>query len=78
MEGGTPDVRFEGLRRIYTDIQSVNIDFAKRLRSACQCDSMINAIILLDMFAQSMPVAIDESLEQIRHLFTPYLSRLGD
>jgi hypothetical protein len=25
------------------------------------------------MFAQSMPSAIDESLEEIRHLFVPYL-----
>ena len=78
LDGGSPDVRFEGLSRIYNDIQTVNTAFAKRLRGACHCDSMVNAIILLDMFAQSMPAAIDESLEEIRHLFAPYLSRLGE
>lgn len=77
MDGGIPDVRFEGLSRIYNDIQTVNIAFAGRLRDACHCDSMVNGIILLDMFAQSMPAAIDESLEEIRHLFVPYLTRLG-
>lgn len=74
LNGRPPDTRFEGLSRIYNDIQIVNLAFAKRLRAACRYDSMVNAIILLDMFAQSMPMAIDESLEQIRHLFAPYLS----
>ncbi len=73
--GEEPDIKFKGLTRVYENIQTVNISFAKRLRSACHHDSMINAIILLDMFAQSMPLAIDESLEEIRHLFVPYLDR---
>jgi hypothetical protein len=73
--GAEPDIHFEGLSRIYEEVQTVNLAFAKRLRQACRQDSMINAIILLDMFAQSMPSAIDESLEQIRNLFLPYLSQ---
>jgi hypothetical protein len=72
--GDEPDIQFKGLTRVYQNIQMVNMSFAKRLRSACHHDSMINAIILLDMFAQSMPLAIDESLEEIRHLFVPYLA----
>lgn len=73
-DGAEPDIHFEGLSRIYEEIQIVNLAFAKRLRQACRQDSMINAIVLLDMFAQSMPPAIDESLEEIRHLFVPYLN----
>jgi hypothetical protein len=73
-DGAEPDIQFEGLSRIYEEIQIVNLAFARRLRHACRQDSMINAIVLLDMFAQSMPSAIDESLEEIRHLFVPYLS----
>lgn len=73
-DGHSPDMQFEGLSRIYSEIQTVNISFAKRLRAACRHDSMVNAIILLDMFAQSMPTAIDESLDEIRHMFEPYLS----
>ncbi len=72
-EGISPDVCFHGLSEIYDQIQTVNQAFAKRLRSACRHDSMINAIILLDMFAKSMPTAIEDSLEDIRHLFEPYL-----
>ncbi len=72
-EGGKPDMIFEGLRDFYSQIQTVNMAFAKRLRMACQQDSMVNAIILLDMFAKSMPSAIEESLEEIQYLFAPYL-----
>jgi len=72
--GISPDLIFEGLSEIYAQIQIVNMSFAKRLRSACRQDSMVNAIILLDMFAKSMPSAIEESLEEIRHLFVPYLT----
>jgi hypothetical protein len=73
-DGGEPDLVFAGLIQIYNNIQTVNSSFVKRLRSACNGDSMINAIVLLDMFAQSMPSAIDESLEEIRCLFVPYLN----
>jgi hypothetical protein len=72
-DGAEPDIHLKGLSRIYEEVQTVNLAFAKRLRQACRQDSMINAIVLLDMFAQSMPPAIDESLEQIRYLFVPYL-----
>ena len=74
--GQTPDLQFEGLRHIYAQIQTVNQSFARRLRAATHHDSMVNAIILLDLFAQSMPVAIEASLEEIRHLFVPYLNRI--
>ena len=73
--GASPDILFAGLTEFYQNIQVVNQAFAKRLRAACSHDSMVNAIILLDMFAKSMPLAIDESLEEIRQLFVPYLSR---
>lgn len=74
IEGGKPDFQFQGLSRLYDEIQTVNIAFAKRLRTACRQDTMVNAITLLDMFAKSMPSAIDESLEEIQHLFSSYLS----
>lgn len=75
--GNTPDLAFEGLSKIYAQIQIVNHAFSKRLREACQQDPMINAIILLDMFATSMPTAIETSLEEIRHLFVPYLKHMN-
>jgi hypothetical protein len=73
--GEPPDILFKGLSEFYQNIQIVNLAFSKRLRAACSHDSMVNAVILLDMFAKSMPLAINESMNEIRHLFEPYLSR---
>lgn len=75
--GHDPDLQFEGLSRLYSQIQVVNHALSKRLRKACRQDSMVNAIILLDMFAKSMPTVIDESLEEVRHLFVPYLKHIN-
>lgn len=74
-DGGDPDLTFAGLVRIYNEILTLNASFVKRLRAACDGDSMINAIILLDLFAQSMPSAIGDSLKEIRRLFVPYLNQ---
>jgi hypothetical protein len=72
--GNEADISFQGLSSLYHQIQIVNSAFSKRMRAACHLDSMINAIALLDMLAKSMPYAIEESLEQIRDFFAPYLS----
>ena len=58
---------------IYQNIQVINNAVAERLRAATETDSSLNAIILLDVYAQAIPMVIDESLEKIRYLFTPFL-----
>ena len=67
------DFEFEGLTRIYQNMQIVNFAIAERLRAATMTDSSINAIILLDSYAQTLPLAIEKSLKEIRHLFSPFL-----
>ncbi len=64
---------FDKLNQVYQDIQIVNSNIAERLRAACQCDSMLNALILLDIFAKCIPMRLEESLKQIRSYFTPLL-----
>ena len=66
------DFEFEGLNRIYNNIQIINFAIIKRLRNATSTDSLINAIVLLDSYAQALPLAIDESLDEMRHLFHPF------
>lgn len=69
-----PDFILDGLSVIYRNMQIVNRAMAERLRPASKTDSSINAIILLDMCAKTMPYAIDTKLEDIRQLFAPYAS----
>lgn len=57
-----------GLQRIYADIQRVNQGIAARLRSSGAFNEL-NSIAVLDLYAQTMPLVINESLSDIRHLF---------
>jgi len=74
MEGRHADLELEGLTKIYQNMQIVNVAIANRLRSTSMSDSSINAIIILDNYAKSLPYAIEKSLENLRHLFLPFLS----
>lgn len=67
------DFSLEGLDEIYTNLQTVNTYLVDRLKNASKADSYINAIIMLYMFARALPCVIEDSLEEIRHLFSPFL-----
>lgn len=71
--GKGADLDLKGLQEIYKNIEVVNGAVAKRLRAATEADSAINAIILLDIYTKAIPVVIEESLEEIRYLFVPFL-----
>jgi len=72
--GQNVDVDFDGLTHIYENLNILNIHMADRLRGATQTDSSINAIIMLDVFTHALPFVIEDQLEEIRNLFTPYFS----
>ncbi len=74
MEGRHADLELEGLTKIYHNMQIVNVAIANRLRSTSMSDSLINAIVILDNFAKSLPYAIEKSLKNFRHLFLPFLT----
>jgi hypothetical protein len=73
-EGSPVDFKLAGLRSLYDNMHQVNKHITDRLRSASIKDSSINAVILLDMFAQAVPIVIEDQLEKIRDWFSPYLS----
>ncbi len=67
------EVSFDGLSRIYSNLNLLNMNMAERLRHADFTESSVNAIVLLDVFTQTFPMAIESQLEEIRYLFAPYL-----
>lgn len=73
MEGNDPDYNFQDLQTHYTELQAVNKAFAKRLRAASRSDSSVNALLNLDVYARAMPYVVEDSLEEMRYLFAPYL-----
>ncbi len=77
MEGKPANFNLDGLTEIYKNMHIINSAFAKRMRAACEADSSVNAIVLLDMFAQVLPHIIEDSLEEIRHLYEPYMEYMN-
>lgn len=67
--GEAGDFALEKLNTVYEKLHIVNKFLAQRVRSACQNDAALNGIVLLDLLAKSVPMSIDDALEEIAHLF---------
>jgi hypothetical protein len=75
LEGLSSGLELDGLTKIYQDVRTVNRSFADRLRAASELDSAINALVVLDTHAMTLPWSIDGALAELRPGFAPYLSR---
>lgn len=73
-EGQEGDLDLSGLSEIYRNLHIVNISIAERIKSIAVTDSSTNAVIILDTFTNIMPFVIEDHLDEIRHLFSAYLS----
>lgn len=69
--GGRGDamIGVAGLQARYEAVAIVNRSMAERIRSAFSKDVVVNAIIILDTFAQAAPYVIRDKLEELRHIF---------
>ncbi|HPO17396.1 MAG TPA: hypothetical protein PLI09_28445 [Candidatus Hydrogenedentes bacterium] len=72
--GKKQDMDLRGLQAAYARVQAVNVGMAHRLRHVSEGDANVNAIALLDLFAQDLPFAIDEKLGELEYLFAPYFT----
>ncbi len=68
------DWNLKGLKALYEDIGMVNQGIGSRLREATKSDSSLNAIVNLDMYTKVIPDMIEESLFELRDLFSVYLN----
>lgn len=69
----TAELGFDGLVALYRNVEVVNRAMAERLRAASREDGTVNALILLDMYAKTLPLAVEETLQELRPLYTGYL-----
>jgi hypothetical protein len=63
------DFTLDRLKHNYTELRKINMAMSIRLRTISEQDSAINALILLDLFAKTLPDSIDDSLDLIHYLF---------
>ncbi len=66
------ELGLEGLKQIYKNLHLLNTMIAERIRIATNTDSSVNAVILLDMISNLVPLIMDEQLDKLRHLFESY------
>lgn len=59
-----------GLTGIYANIQSVNQGISARMRKS-ERFAEVNSVAILDIYAQTIPIVIEDALEDISHLFNP-------
>lgn len=67
--GEEPDLELQGLQEAYNLIHHVNVGMAARMRRVVEGDANVNAIVILDLFAQEMPLAIDSKLQDLAYLY---------
>lgn len=74
-QGKPADAGLEGLKAHYRELQQVNQGMAARLGAIrdAQGDSSVNALVLLDLFAHTLPDSIDAELEELMPAFQEIL-----
>lgn len=73
--GKEPDWELKNLVDIYKDVQTVNASFRKRLSQIENKDTNANALVILDTFAVTILLAINEDqMDDFETLFQAYLT----
>lgn len=72
--GMNADLDLNGLFELYEKVEKVNANIINRVRAASSKDAPVNAIVVLDYLAKNMGYAIKEQLEEIRPLWSAYIS----
>ena len=68
-KGGQADWKMDELGELYSRIGDINVNIAKKIANLEKEDASINAVVVLNNFAQVVSLNIDDNLEMIE----PYL-----
>lgn len=74
--GLTPDWQMISLGKLYEDIMKINQNFAKRIADLEKLDASINAVIILNNFANSVTFSLeDKDFSKFEKLFGSWLEK---
>jgi hypothetical protein len=68
------DFELNNFAELYEPIQIVNRQICERLRTVCEKDSSLNAVVILDTLSMIVPMTMQSNLEQLSELFSPLLA----
>lgn len=74
--GLNPDWDLKELKKIYNDIREINKSLAQRIANIEKMDTGINAVVILDNFANLVTIDLDE--DELSHIETLFKEWLGD
>ncbi|MBU0808353.1 MAG: hypothetical protein KKD30_03860 [Gammaproteobacteria bacterium] len=71
-KGLVVDWQLDGLREAYRNLRKVNQGMAKRLQAACNEDSSLNGLVLLDLLAADTLYSLEQSEGELDAYFAGY------
>ncbi len=71
-QGQDASYDLSGLVNIYNNMHTVNLHMSKRIKNAIDSDTAINAMVILDTLAITLPNYLEEELNKL----SPYFSKL--
>ena len=71
-----PEKPWETLLKIYKNLHIMNEFLVRRLRAACEKDSTLNALIILDAFTFFVPMELEDSLSDMRPFLAPMIEAI--
>ena len=72
-KGCNPEIELKGLSEIYENIGLVNVAIINRLKAATEKDTTLNALVVLDVFATSLSLEVEEFWAENENIFMPFL-----
>jgi len=72
-QGLDPDWALDELRALTADLHMVNQALAGRIRFAAEKDAAVNSVVMLDTFATTVELNLEDELEALKPLFEAYL-----
>ena len=68
-KGGQFDLKFDGLKQRFKEMQTLNYHFLERIRAACEADSNLNVLATLFTISSMLSLSLERHLKEIEHLF---------
>lgn len=68
-QGSDEALSLQGLKDNYAELSAMNLALSNRMRDSVNRDAALNAVVILDLFAQIAPINIDGDFEDIADLY---------
>ena len=77
-KGGKPDWKMDELGQLYSRIRDINVNIANKITNLEKEDASINAVVVLNNFADSVTLSIDDNLEMIEPFLKEFIEDLNN